>query len=182
MLRISRKFVAIQMKSSYNGHRNIYFIRLYAWSYYRIPFNSRLRVRSTSYLNSPGYEIGFRCVKWLWSLPNVSPRAFWSPRVCQQTLDRGWSFPRGGIEFASFSRQRHHIFYILRRGLYFPGDPKTRKSTGTSSRIESNIEFLVKYTLLCFQISSRLIKHNYYVSASFIKKNKIEEIPRPLSN
>ena len=46
----------------YNGYRNIYFIRLYAWSYF--PFNSRLGVRSTSYLNSPGYEAGFRCVEW----------------------------------------------------------------------------------------------------------------------
>ena len=46
----------------YNGYRNIYFIRLYAWLYF--PFNSRLRVQSTSYLNSPGYEVGFRCVEW----------------------------------------------------------------------------------------------------------------------
>ena len=44
-----------------NGYRKIYFIRLYAWSYF--PFNSRLRVRSTSYLNSPGYEVGFRFVE-----------------------------------------------------------------------------------------------------------------------
>ena len=173
MLRISRKFAAIQMQSSYNGHRNIYFIRLYAWSYYRIPFNLRLRVRSTSYLNSPGYEIGFRCVEWCVEFAQRQSRGFLAARVCQQALDRGWSFPRGGIEFASFSWQRHHIFYILRRGLYIPGDPKTRKSTGTSSRIESNIEFLGKYTLLCFQISSRLTKHNYNVSASFIMKNKI---------
>ena len=51
--------------------------------------------------------------------------------VCGVCWDRGWSFPRGGIEFASFSWQRHHIFYILRSRLYIPGDPKTRKSTGT---------------------------------------------------
>ena len=65
----------------YNGYRNIYFIRLYAWLYF--PFNSRLRVRSTSYLNSPGYEVGFRCVEWCVEFVGTEVGVFsWWYRIC----------------------------------------------------------------------------------------------------
>ena len=61
------------------------------------------------------------------------------------------------------------------------GDLKTRKSTGTSCKIESHFssqtsKFLIKYNLLRFQISGGLIiffaEHDYKVSTSFIKENK----------
>ena len=61
------------------------------------------------------------------------------------------------------------------------GDLKTRKSTGTSCRIEINFssktrKFFIKCNLLRFQISDGLItfftEHDYKVSTSFIKENK----------
>ena len=63
-----------------------------------------------------------------------------------------------------------------------PVDLKSRKSTGTSCQIEIHfsifqiIKFLVKYHLLCLEISGRLtiffIKDSYKVSTSFTKENK----------
>ena len=60
-------------------------------------------------------------------------------------------------------------------------DLKTRKSTGTSCQIEIHFssqtnKFLIKYSLLRFQVSGGLIifvtEHDYKVSTSFIKENK----------
>ncbi len=65
--------------------------------------------------------------------------------------------------------------------IYYPGDLKTRKRTGTSCQIEihfsnKNTKFLFKYTLLCSQIYDRFIilfiKHNHKDSASFLKEKQ----------
>ena len=62
------------------------------------------------------------------------------------------------------------------------GDLKTRKSTGTSCQIEihfssQNSKYLIKHNLLRFQNSGGLIiffpEHDYNVSTSFIKENKL---------
>ena len=65
--------------------------------------------------------------------------------------------------------------------LIIPGDLRTRKRTGTSCQIEIHFsikrtDYLLKYTLLRFQIYVRAIvlitKQDQKISASFIKNNE----------
>ena len=68
-----------------------------------------------------------------------------------------------------------------KKPIYWPGDLKTRRSTGTSCQIEIHFssqtsKFLIKYNFLRFQISGGFIifftEHDCKVSTSFIKENK----------
>ena len=65
--------------------------------------------------------------------------------------------------------------------IYYLGDLKTRKRTGTSCQIEIHFasqtsKFPIRYNLRLFQISGGLLifftEHDYKVSTSFIKENK----------
>ena len=85
--------------------------------------------------------------------------------------------------FIAFPLQKCDLNVTFQGGsqLDNPGDQTVSKRPGTSSPIKINFsiqtnKFLIKYNLVCFQISSRLIisftRHDYYVSTSFIQEIK----------
>ena len=65
-----------------------------------------------------------------------------------------------------------------------PVDLKPRKSTSTSCQIEFHfsiqiIKFLMKYNLLCLQISGRLI--NFFIKESFYKFQQVSQRKKDIS-
>ena len=142
MLRISRKFVAIQMKSimligtfiSYD----FMLARLYATLYF--PFNSRLGVHPTSHLNSSGYEVGFRCVKWCVEFVQRRSQGI-AARVCQKALGSRLEFSSWWYRICLVLVATPSYFLYFAKAFIYSRRSKTRKSTGTSCRIEIIFRF-----------------------------------------
>jgi hypothetical protein len=79
-----------------------------------------------------------------------------------------------------FQSQNYTIYFAVET-LHPPVDLKIWKSTGSSFKIEIHFsiettKFLVKYNLLCFQISGRpkvfFTENHCQVSISLVKENK----------